>query len=49
VAGFTGREKALIRPSWSTPHMTNTVRNIPLNKLVLSPGNVRKTPPSPAE
>ena len=30
--------------------MTNpsAVRNIPLNKLVLSPGNVRKTPPSPA-
>jgi len=29
--------------------MTNTVRNIPLSKLVLSPGNVRKTPPSPSE
>jgi ParB-like chromosome segregation protein Spo0J len=31
--------------------MTNpsAVRNIPLSKLVLSPGNVRKTPPSPAE
>jgi ParB family chromosome partitioning protein len=31
--------------------MTNpsSVRNIPLNKLVLSPGNVRKTPPSAAE
>jgi ParB family transcriptional regulator, chromosome partitioning protein len=31
--------------------MTNpsAVRNIPLDKLVLSPGNVRKTPPSPAE
>ena len=28
--------------------MPNTVRNIPLSKLVLSPGNVRKTPPSPA-
>jgi ParB family transcriptional regulator, chromosome partitioning protein len=31
--------------------MTNTpsaVRNIPLDKLVLSPGNVRKTPPSAA-
>jgi ParB family chromosome partitioning protein len=31
--------------------MTNPplVRNIPLSKLVLSPGNVRKTPPSPSE
>jgi len=31
--------------------MTNpsAVRNIPLSKLVLSPGNVRKTAPSPAE
>src|SRR5277367_1098013 len=32
--------------------MTTTpsaVRNIPLNKLVLSPTNVRKTPPSAAE
>ena len=29
--------------------MTNTVRNISLNKLALSPTNVRKTPPSAAE
>jgi hypothetical protein len=28
---------------------TSAVRNIPLNKLVLSPTNVRKTPPSAAE
>ena len=27
----------------------SAVRNIPLNKLVLSPTNVRKTPPSAAE
>jgi ParB family transcriptional regulator, chromosome partitioning protein len=27
----------------------SAVKNIPLNKLVLSPGNVRKTPPSPSE
>ena len=27
----------------------SAVRNIPLNKLVLSPANVRKTPPSAAE
>jgi ParB family chromosome partitioning protein len=28
---------------------TSTVRNIPLDRLVLSPANVRKTPPSAAE
>src|ERR1700737_4331034 len=40
-----------VRPSQEYPAMTtaSAVRNIPLNKLVLSPTNVRKTPPSAAE
>jgi hypothetical protein len=51
VTGQQDREGSA-RPSWNNPPMTTTpsaVRNIPLDKLVPSPTNVRKTPPSAAE
>jgi len=51
VTGQQDREGSA-RPSWNNPPMTTTpsaVRNIPLDKLVPSPANVRKTPPSAAE
>src|SRR6202048_4225447 len=49
--GLTGREKAPPARPREAPAMTaaSPVRPIPLDKLVLSPTNVRKTPPSAAE
>ena len=52
LTGLQGKRTAPARPSRKNPQMTTTpsaVRNIPLDKLVPSPTNVRKTPPSAAE
>src|ERR1700730_18279131 len=49
--GFKGREQAPPARHRASPAMTaaSAVRTIPLDNLVLSPSNVRKTPPSAAE
>jgi ParB/RepB/Spo0J family partition protein len=44
-----GREKGSCLAVMENPAMEAAVRKIALNKLVLSPANARKTPPSPAE
>ncbi|HZU88313.1 MAG TPA: hypothetical protein VE993_03565 [Stellaceae bacterium] len=40
---------AAAQPDEPATTSASVVRNIPLDRLVLSPNNVRKTPPSAAE